>query len=635
MIKTPTEILSKYWGFNNFRPNQAEIIDSLIKGNDTLALLPTGGGKSLCYQLPAVLKPGIAIVVSPLLSLMKDQVMQLNHKGIKALYLPGGLPYKELDTLLDNCIYGNYKLLYLSPERLQQELVLERVKQMPISLLAIDEAHCISQWGHDFRPAYRNIISFRESIPEIPCIALTATATKKVQLDIIEQLHLKEVALFQTSFNRKNLAYRVLKTEDKYYRLEEILKKNKGPAIVYVRSRKTAHLYTDFLRSKAISAHFYHGGLSSDERHTHFMEWTANKTQVMVATNAFGMGIDKPDVQTVIHVELPESIESYFQEAGRAGRDGKAAYSYILYSESDKDRLHNQFIKVLPSVDFVRLVYKKLNSYFQISYGEGEQEIFRFNFMDFCKTYQLNTITTYNALQILDRNSVITLSQEFYRKATLQIKVSAVSLSYYLIKNPGMDEIVKNILRTYGGIFDQKLTIDHTVIAQKSNKKVSKVHAVLIQLAQDDMAVYDHINYDTSITFLVTREDERTINPIVPDIKAQNSRKIEQAEAFLNYINNKNLCRNVQLLSYFDETNAEPCGICDVCLRQKQSANILADKNKTQSEILNLLSEKNYSSRAMLKLLPDINERQILSILNEMLEKRLIKITEANTYKIL
>ena len=370
MNLTPHEALQKFWGYEDFRPKQLEIIEAVQNKKDTFALLPTGGGKSICYQIPAVISEGITLVISPLLSLMRDQVMQLEKRNIKALHIPGGIKYNDLDTLLDNCIYGNYKLLYLSPERLQNELVLARLKQMNLSLIAVDEAHCISQWGHDFRPAYRNISKFRENFPQVTCIALTATATKKVQEDIVEQLALDTPTIVKQSFERRNLAYIVLQEEDKYYRLIYLFKKYSGSGIVYVRSRKTAQNYAAYLNTHGIKANYYHGGLGNGEREERFKDWSTNKTQVMVATSAFGMGIDKADVATVVHVELPESLESYFQEAGRAGRNGKRANSIILYNESDKDRLTNQFLKVLPAVSFVKKVYKKLNSFFQISYGE-------------------------------------------------------------------------------------------------------------------------------------------------------------------------------------------------------------------------------------------------------------------------
>jgi ATP-dependent DNA helicase RecQ len=626
----PQQALAKYWGHDDFRPQQLEIINAVLAGKDAVALLPTGGGKSLCYQIPAVLQEGLALVVSPLLSLMRDQVMQLNKRGIKAMYIPGGTPYKELDTLLDNCIYGNYKLLYLSPERLQQEIVIARIKQMNISLLAIDEAHCISQWGHDFRPAYRNIAEFREIIPEVNCLAVTATATPQVKKDMLQQLELKDPQTFQTSFERKNLAYLVLQEEDKLYRLRQIFSRKKGAAIVYVRSRKTAHKYAQYLNANSIKAHFYHGGLENKERDTRFQDWMDNKVQVMVATSAFGMGIDKADVQTVVHVELPESLESYFQEAGRAGRDGNPAGSVILYAPGDAVRLRNQFIKVLPSIDMVRLVYKKLNSYFQISYGEGEQDTFRFNFMHFCKTYDLNTLTTYNALQVLDRNSVLLLAQEFSRKASLQIKVSTVSLTFNLIKNPGIDLIIKTILRTYGGIFDQPLNIDHAAIAKKSNSSVNAVHEALLQLEKDDLVTYAHESFDTTITFLVPREDDHVINTISRDVKAQNGRKTEQVQAMLDYIENDSVCRSRQLLGYFGEKHSTPCGKCDVC------AKISPKKTKNPSAIAEkitiLLQDSPLNSRAICEKLTTYTEAEIIVQLKNLLEENRIKLTQNNTY---
>ncbi len=626
----PQQALAKYWGHDDFRPQQLEIINAVLARKDAVALLPTGGGKSLCYQIPAVLQEGLVLVVSPLLSLMRDQVMQLNNKGIKAMYIPGGTPYQELDTLLDNCIYGNYKLLYLSPERLQQELVIARIKQMNISLLVIDEAHCISQWGHDFRPAYRNIAAFREIIPEVNCLAVTATATPQVKKDMLKQLELKDPQVFQTSFQRKNLAYLVLPEEDKLYRLRQIFSRKKGAAIVYVRSRKTAHKYAHYLNANNVKAHFYHGGLENKERDSRFQDWMDNKVQVMVATSAFGMGIDKADVQTVVHVELPESLESYFQEAGRAGRDGNPAGSIILYAPGDALRLKNQFIKILPSTAMVRFVYKKLNSYFQISYGEGEQSTFRFSFMHFCKTYDLNTLTTYNALQVLDRNSVLLLAQEFSRKASLQIKVSPVSLTYNLIKNPGIDLIIKTILRTYGGIFDQPLNIDHAAIAKKSNTSVSAVHGALLQLEKDDLITYAHESFDTAITFLVPREDDHVINTISRDVKAQNERKTEQVQAMLSYIENGSVCRSRQLLAYFGEKNSDPCGKCDVC--SKKSPKKTENPSAIAEKIAVLLQDSPLNSRAICEKLPIHTEAEIIIQLKNLLEEKRIKLTQNNTY---
>ncbi len=624
--------LLEIWGHDSFRPKQETIISAVLSGRDVLALLPTGGGKSLCYQLPAVVKPGIAIVVSPLLSLMRDQVMQLDRKGIKAMYIPGGTPYRDLDIMLDNCIYGNYKLLYLSPERLQQELILTRLKQMDISLLAVDEAHCISHWGHDFRPAYRTISAFRESMPDVNCIALTATATEKVIQDIIAQLQLNGAPVFKTSFERKNLAYHVCAEEDKNYRLERLLTKSPDTAIIYVRSRKTAQRYAAHLNSKSIKAHYYHGGLAHAERDEYFGQWMRGEVQVMVATTAFGMGIDKANVQTVVHVELPESPEAYFQEAGRAGRNGAPATSIILYSPGDTARLKKQFLKVLPTVADVKLTYKKLNSYFQIAYGEGDQEMFRFNFMEFCKTYGLKTIITYNALLVLDRNSVVLLAKEFYKKAGLQITVSPVTLTYALIKNPGLDNIVKTVLRTYTGIFEQMVSIDQAAIAKKSGSTVKQVHDALVILAKDNLAHYDHKSFDTAITFLEPREDDAVVNRIAKDVKMQNERKIEQIKAIIDYVYNDQICRSRQLLSYFGEQKTENCGICDVCLRLTQKA--ARPKPAIIDRILTVLAGRPEDSRGICKAISEYEESEILEGLSTLLELEKLSLNENNTYSL-
>ena len=415
-MEQPINILERYWNFTEFRPEQEAIINAVIEGEDTFVLLPTGGGKSLCFQIPALVKEGICIVISPLIALMKDQVQQLNDKGIKAMALTSGISYKHLDTLLDNCIYGNYKFLYLSPERLQQELVQERIKQMNVNLIAVDEAHCISQWGSDFRPAYKNITLLRQLQPTVNVVALTASAKPEVVNDIIKELDFIQPKIFKQSFSRPNLAYMVYHENDKYYRIQTILKKYKESSIIYVRNRKLTLELSAFLQSKHITATYYHGGLPNTEKDTNMTLWLQNQKQVIVATNAFGMGIDKPNVKTVIHLNLPESIESYFQEAGRVGRNGDKAFAVILKNNSDEILVKNQFLNVLPTVDFVKQVYRKLCSYFQISYGEGEYETFDFDFNSFCKTYTFSPILSYNALLLLDRNSVITLSKQFKNK---------------------------------------------------------------------------------------------------------------------------------------------------------------------------------------------------------------------------
>ncbi|MGB5944195.1 MAG: ATP-dependent DNA helicase RecQ [Leeuwenhoekiella sp.] len=626
------ETLKKYWGFENFRPCQEAIVKQVLNKRDALALLPTGGGKSICYQLPAVTQPGIALVISPLLSLMKDQVNRLTELGIKATYIPGGTSLQEVDTILDNCIYGNYKLLYLSPERAQQELVVERIKKMDVSLLAVDEAHCISQWGHDFRQAYRQIKELREHIPEVPCLALTATATPKVVGDIQEQLGLPKEAIFQTSFKRENLSYVVRTTEDKVYDLIQILKHRKESSIIYVRSRKTAKHYAELLNTNGIPAHFYHGGLNLSQRDKFQKDWMDEKVRAMVATNAFGMGIDKGNVGTVVHVELPESLESYFQEAGRAGRNGKPAVSVILFHPSDQDRLQNQFISVLPDASAVKLIYKKLVSYFRISFGEGQEEYFPFNFSEFCKTYGLNTLLAYNTLTILDRTGVLTLSQEFKSTTSLKLETTPLQLTHYLIRNAALDGAVKTILRTYSGIFDEEVQIDLATISRKSNIAIAKIHETLLQLDREELATYTYTSYDSGVLFLVPREDEHTWNPVLPYVKQQRKQKITQVKSVLYFVKQQEHCRSTLLLRYFGESQKEPCGICDICKKTQNRSGSSSKKKSYKAQILEAVAEAPKNSRELENALK-LPKEVLLANLKELLVEEKIKLNPSNRFQ--
>lgn len=627
----PFEILEQYWGFNSFRPLQEEIISSALEGDDILALMPTGGGKSLCFQIPALAKQGICIVISPLIALMKDQVRALKHKDIKAICLTSGLKYEELGTLLDNCIYGNYKFLYLSPERLQQEIVQDRIRQMNVNLIAVDEAHCISQWGNDFRPAYKNIKKLRELQPTVNVIALTATATPKVQQDIITELDFIKAKTFKHSYKRENIAYMVLETEDKFYRLEQILNKNLGASIIYVRSRKLSVEISQHLNNKGIESTYYHGGLSNNEKEEHLTQWLNNQKPTMVATNAFGMGIDKPDVKTIIHVNLPESIESYFQEAGRAGRNDEKAYAIILKNKGDEQRVKNQFLSILPSVGFIKKVYRKLCSYFQIPYGEGEFDTFDFSFSEFCKTYNFNTHLAYNALQVLDRNSIISLSRQYQNISKVMFLTNSTILFDYLGKRPKVNTIVKTILRTYGGIFDIPTKVNTSLIAAKLSIKEDEIIDILKNLEKDEVISLKMSQTDAQITFTVPREDDKTINPIAKIIAQQNSLKERQVLAMVNYVNNDTECKSSQLLSYFGEANAEECGICSVCINKDKSKAV--DRETTISKIISILKEKPLSSRQIVEEL-NIDDDYLHSLLKILLEENTIEITNSNTYKI-
>ena len=623
----PLNILEQYWNHTSFRPLQEEIINSVLENNDTFALLPTGGGKSVCFQIPALIKDGICIVVSPLVALMKDQVNSLKEKGIKAMAITSGIKYSELDTLLDNCIYGNYKFLYLSPERLQQELVQDRIKQMPVNLIAVDEAHCISQWGSDFRPAYKNIQLLRQLQPSVNVVALTASAKPEVVKDIIEELDFIQPKVFKQSFLRSNLAYMVFHENDKYYRLETSLKKYKEPSIIYVRNRKLTLEISSFLKSKNISATYYHGGLSNSEKDNNMTVWLQNKIQVMVATSAFGMGIDKPDVKTVFHLNLPESIESYFQEAGRVGRNGDKAFAIILKNNSDEALVRNQFLSVLPTVDFVKQVYKKLCNYFQIPYGEGAYNTFNFDFNTFCKTYKFSPILTYNALLLLDRNSVITLSKQFKNKVTVQF-----TIFNYLDTHQDIAIIIKSILRIYGGVFDQLSKIDIAKIAEKASTTENKVIKALQLLENDDIIVLNLAKTDAQITFIEPREDEKTINRIAYIIEQQNELKIEQVKAMVAYVENDTVCKSIQLLSYFGEENNKPCGICSVCVNTKKKK-APTDNNSIKKMVIELLETGDKSSREMISLL-NCSEIDLKSVLKLLLEHEVIKTTTTNTYKL-
>lgn len=628
MQQQALDILKKYWQHDSFRDPQDKIIRAVLEGNDTFALMPTGGGKSVCFQVPAMMQEGLCLVISPLIALMRDQVQNLEKRGIKAIALTGSLSVNEISDLLDNCRFGGYKFLYLSPERLQADWIIERIKELPINLVAIDEAHCVSQWGHDFRPAYLKISALKKHLPQVPFLALTASATNRVQEDIVTQLNLHKPVLFKKSFYRENIAYMVFETEDKLHRLQQMLTKNPGPSIIYVRNRKSCHDVSQQLNSLGFKATFYHGGLKEKEKNANMQAWLTEKVQVIVATNAFGMGIDKPNVKTVIHIQLPENLENYYQEAGRGGRDGQKAFAVLLVNTADIKTTQSQFIDVLPDKKFLKDVYLKVNAYLQIAYGEGMGETYPFNYNDFCHKYKFNPVRAYNALQFLDRQGVLTLSKEFTEKVNLQFVIPSKEVVRYVSLNPAEEEPILTILRNYTGIFEMETVLNTSLITKKANITEAELITLLQKLEQKGVVALRLSGNDSNITFNEVREDEHTINRISKFLVQQNDIKIKQFETVVNYVNNTARCKSRLILDYFDEENSADCGICSYCIaKNRQPKSPL----ETATAIIELLKETSYDSRAIenrLGLTPD----ETVFALRLLLEHNKIIINTNNQY---
>jgi ATP-dependent DNA helicase RecQ len=633
MKPIPLDILKTYWGYEEFKPSQKLAVDSILGQKDTCVFLPTGGGKSICFQVPALVEPGICIVVSPLVALMQDQVENLKSRGIKAQLLKSGMSHVEVDQRLDNCIYGNYKFLYLSPERLQQELVRERIRKMNVNFIAVDEAHCISQWGHDFRPAYREIHLLKELQPGIPVIALTATATGQVKQDIITELELKNPVIILESFQRPNIDLLTDFTADKMNALYSQLNIAKENSIVYVRNRSACIELSDFLNKKGLRSTYFHGGISQTDKQKKLANWLKEDYPIMIATNAFGMGIDKANVRQVIHYHLPESLESYYQEAGRAGRDGKPARAVVLFNESDKQRLKNQFIKTIPSFEAIKNVYKALMSNFRIAYGEGENEIFDFNFYEFCSHYKLHTVLTYNTLNLLDRLSVISLDKSFQKKTKLRFLVTSKAVLDFIDSHTQFSLLIRTILRTYGGVFDNELTLNTQLIKKKTGYNDKEVYDQLEALKKHGILSAEFIKQDLSITFILPREDKYTLNPLRKYVNDYQNNKLQKAETVLLYVEEKTLCLQSFILKYFNEKELRPCGKCSICLADQARRNpqLFSKYQDLNHSILEELKRSNLSSKE-LSLKIECPKEALLESLQQLLESRKITLQSNNTY---
>ena len=620
----PVEALKKYWGYDSFRSLQEEIIQSVIDGNDGLALMPTGGGKSLCFQVPSMCQEGICLVISPLIALMKDQVYHLREKKIAAEAIYSGMHYKDIDRVLDNCIYGNIKFLYLSPERLSSEIVQERISKMNVNLLAIDEAHCISQWGYDFRPAYLEISAIRPLLPDTPVLALTATATEKVVDDIQEKLEFKDGKVFQKSFGRENLAYVVLNEEGKEAKLLDILKKVKGSGVVYVRNRKKTKAISMYLNRNGIVSDFYHAGLATDERSRKQEEWIQNKTRIIVCTNAFGMGIDKPDVRTVVHLDLPDSPEAYFQEAGRAGRDGEKAFAILLYSTTDGESLERNLDLSFPPVPEIKRTYQALGSYFQLATGAGQNESYDFDLVSFCQKFSLKPITVFNSLKILAQGGWIAMTESVYVPSSLKIYLNKDQLYDYQLKNKNLENIIKTILRTYQGAFHNYVSINETQLAKFLKMDKQDFINCLIKLRTDRVIQYRPKKDAPQIIFL---EDRVDISNLMIDQKLYDFRKnrqMERVKKMLAYAEDL-VCRHKQLLTYFGEKEVAACGICDVCLGRNEAAVSNEDFARYKEKIQKLLGSKAMQLKDLVGSFAPKREKKVLKVIEILVDEGMLE----------
>jgi ATP-dependent DNA helicase RecQ len=571
-MSTAVQILKKYWGYPAFRPPQDEIIEAVLQGNDVLALLPTGAGKSICYQVPALMKDGLCLVISPLIALMKDQVQQLKRRDVPAAAIFSGLKEAEIDGILNNCAVGHYKLLYVSPERLASERFLTAIRGIPLSMLAVDEAHCISQWGHDFRPSYRDIAHIRLLFPGIPVMALTASATPKVQQDIADVLELKQgFAKFQSSYARPNISFAVREHVSKPEKILEIINKVPGTAIVYVRNRRRTEDIAKYLDQNSISATFYHAGLSSKDRNSRQEAWISGKFRVMCCTNAFGMGIDKPDVRLVIHVDVPESLEAYYQEAGRAGRDGKKSYAVLLVNQEDKDVLNQSLALRFPDLATVRRVYNALYNYLGIAFSGGKWNSFEFNIYVFTARYKLDLVTVYNSLKLLEQSGYLQMNEAFSLPSRITMQMDKSSLYGFQVAHADLDQFIKILLRTYEGIFGHYAPISEQFLANKLKLPLKEIERKLGLLAKYKVITYIPASDVPRITFLEERLPEdlvRLDHNFIAFSKEQMSLRIASV---MNYAEaSPERCRQVLMQEYFGETDAKACGKCDLCLHRKQ-----------------------------------------------------------------
>ena len=624
------DVLKKYWGYDAFRPLQQDIIESVLDGRDTLGLMPTGGGKSITFQVPTMAMDGMALVVTPIISLMKDQVDRLRSLRIKATYLYAGLTRAEVNRTYEKCLYGNCKFLYVSPERLQSQAFMERLRQMPVKLIVVDEAHCISQWGYDFRPSFLRIAQVRKLFPQAPVLALTATATPVVVEDIQRCLQFKEPNVFSMSFARSNLSYVVRHTEEKVTELIHILRSVPGTAIVYVRSRQRTKQISDELNRAGIHADFYHAGLYVEDKEDKQNKWTSDECRVMVATNAFGMGIDKPDVRLVVHVDVPNSLEEYYQEAGRAGRDGKRSYAVLLVKHTDKAVLRRHVTEAFPDKDYIRSVYERVGNFLGVSLGEGYQQMLDFNFNLFCRTFDLPVLPTHNALKILTQAGYIEFVEEIETQSRVMILARKDELYDLDTNTPGADRVLQAILRLYTGLFADYVFINEDVIAFRTGLDQETIYNSLLELTRMHILHYVPRKRTPYIIYTTSREEPKHVlfpRAIYEDLR---QRMTDRVEAAINYAYSNDGCRERMLLGYFGEQSGNDCEHCDLCIdRRKRGDHEPAD---VQQGILYMAGQRPRRLEEFIHTL-SFPKDEIISMLSFLVDEGFVEHLDDDTYR--
>jgi ATP-dependent DNA helicase RecQ len=622
-IQQYRDILKKYWGYSSFRPLQEDIIKSIVEGRDTLALMPTGGGKSITFQVPAMAHDGLCLVITPLIALMKDQVARLNKLEIKSLAIHSGMSSEEIEITLENAIYGNYKFLYVSPERISTRLFQGKAGRFNLSLVAIDEAHCISQWGYDFRPSYLKIATLRNFIPEnVPFLALTATATPQVIDDIVERLGFRERNVLRTSFERKNITYLVRKVEDKSDYAVRTVSRAKGSGIIYVRSRKRCREVAELLVEKGISSDYYHAGLSDEVRDKKQVSWTKGQTRVIVATNAFGMGIDKPDVRFVIHWDMPDAVENYFQESGRAGRDGKSASAVLLYSPADRSRLIDSVRKKFPPVEKIKDIYEALCNYLQIPVGSGKETVFDFSIPDFVSKYRLPVIETFNSLQFLQREGYVEFTEEINNPSRVHFITGRDDLYRFQVANESFDSFIKLILRSYTGMFSEYVAINEEALSKKSGLSRDTIYQYLVKLSSLNIIRYIPGRKTAMVIFREERLERKALFISPENYLHVKQRYEERLNSMISYAESEERCRSAILLDYFGE-EANDCGKCDIC-QEKNGKEMANDEFELiRAKIESVLQEKNIDAAELVSIL-EYPEKNIVQVIRWLLDHNII-----------